>query len=94
MASIIISIGPDNDFSIMDILDFELIAIASTDGIDQGSNFFVSQKNFLVLNIGCILRFATKRKNSLSFRVTSFLRRTACGITLNNKEFVLPVILA
>ncbi len=58
MAAIIISIGHDDNFAIMDILDLEVRIETGPDGIDHSGDFFVSKQGLLIIDIGGILRLS------------------------------------
>ena len=94
MASVVIGIGPDDDLAVMDVLNLELIAIAGPDRINQRGDFLISEKDLLILDFSCVLRLSAEREDGLSLRIAAFLCRTACRIPLDDKEFVLPLVLA
>ena len=61
MTSIIIRIGHDDDFSVMNIADFKFFSISSPDGSDESEDLFISKEDFLILDFGGVFGFSTKR---------------------------------
>ena len=85
--TVLVGIGKNDDFVIIDFIEFEVGIDARADGADHRTDLLVFQ-NLRKLFLLYVQRLAAQGQNGLILSHSRLLCRTACGIPLYDEHFV------